>query len=383
MVSSPMSTRKMLHLRVVSGTGGGPEKTILNSPRFIKEHGYQAQVVYLCPPDPVIQESLRSRASSLDCPLTIVEDHGAKDLGVVGKLLKICRDQKIELLQTHDYKSNALGLLLRRFHKMHMASMLHGWTDTSGRMPLYIKIDKWCLPWYEQLICVSEDLVQECKNLRVPDHRIQLVHNAIDLKTYSRSLSIHQAKKELGVDSKAGPLIGMVCRLSPEKGINEAIAMVNRLERLGKPSQLWIAGDGPFRGEIEKEISRLGLHKNVRLLGQLADARPFYQAMDLFLLNSIREGLPNVVLEAMALEVPVVATRVAGVPALIRPGQTGWLIEPQDPAMLDNSVLDCLEGTRTNQFVQNARLLIESDFSFDRRMKKVASIYDAMSWKHS
>jgi glycosyltransferase involved in cell wall biosynthesis len=105
--------------------------------------------------------------------------------------------------------------------------------------------------------------------------------------------------------------------------------------------------------------------------------------MDLFLLNSIREGLPNVVLEAMALEVPVVATRVAGVPALIRPGQTGWLIEPQDPAMLDNSVLDCLEGTRTNQFVQNARLLIESDFSFDRRMKKVASIYDAMSWKHS
>jgi glycosyltransferase involved in cell wall biosynthesis len=374
---------KMLHLRVVSGTGGGPEKTILNSPRFIKEHGYQAQVVYLCPPDPVIQESLRFRASKLDCPLTIVEDHGAKDFRVVGKLLKICRDQKIQLLQTHDYKSNALGLLLRRFHKMHMASMLHGWTDTSGRMPLYIKIDKWCLPWYEQLICVSEDLVQECKKLRIPDHRIQLVHNAIDLKTYSRSLSIQQAKKDLSVDLNAGPLIGMVCRLSPEKGINEAIAMVRRFESLGRRLQLWIAGDGPYRGEIEKQIHSMGLQRNVRLLGQLADARPFYQAMDLFLLNSIREGLPNVVLEAMALEVPVVATRVAGVPALIRPGQTGWLIEPQDPAMLDNSVLDCLEGTRTNQFVQSARLLIESDFSFDRRMQRVASIYDAMSWRHS
>jgi len=383
MVSSPVSTRKMLHLRVVSGTGGGPEKTILNSPRFIKEHGYQAQVVYLCPPDPVIQESLRSRASNLDCPLTIVEDHGAKDFRVVGKLLKICRDQKIELLQTHDYKSNALGLLLRRFHKMHMASMLHGWTDTSGRMPLYIKIDKWCLPWYEQLICVSEDLVQECKKLRIPDHRIQLVHNAIDLKTYSRWLSIEQAKRELGVDSNAGPLIGMVCRLSPEKGINEAIAMVRRFESLGRPLQLWIAGDGPYRAEIEKHIHSLGLQRNVRLLGQLADTRPFYQAMDLFLLNSIREGLPNVVLEAMALEVPVVATRVAGVPALIRPGQTGWLIEPQDLATLDNAVLDCLEGTRTDQFVQSARLLIESDFSFDRRMQRVASIYDAMSWRHS
>jgi glycosyltransferase involved in cell wall biosynthesis len=373
----------MLHLRVVSGTGGGPEKTILNSPRFIKEHGYQAQVVYLCPPDPVIQESLRSRASNLDCPLTIVEDHGAKDLGVVGKLLKICRDQKIELLQTHDYKSNALGLLLRRFHKMHMASMLHGWTDTTGRMPLYIKIDKWCLPWYEQLICVSEDLVQECRKLRIPDHRIQLVHNAIDLKTYSRWLSIEQAKRELSVDLNAGPLIGMVCRLSPEKGINEAIAMVRRFESLGRPLQLWIAGDGPFRGEIEKQIHSLGLQRNVRLLGQLADARTFYQSMDLFLLNSIREGLPNVVLEAMALEVPVVATRVAGVPALIRPGQTGWLTEPQDAAILDSAIFDFLGGTRTNQFVQNARHLIESDFSFDRRMQRIASIYDSMTWKHS
>ena len=135
---------------------GGPEKTILNSPRFIKEHGYQTQVVYLCPPDPVIQESLRSRASNLDGPLTIVEDHGVKDFCVVGKTLKICRDQKIELLQTHYYKSNALGLLLRRLHKMHM-------------------------------------------------------------KTYSRSLSIQQAKKELSVDSNAGPLIGMVCRLLIER----------------------------------------------------------------------------------------------------------------------------------------------------------------------
>ena len=378
MVNSPVSTRKMLHLRVVSGTGGGPEKTILNSPRFIKDHGYQAQVVYLCPPDPVIQESLRSRASKLDCPLTIVEDHGAKDFRVVGKLLKICRDQKIELLQTHDYKSNALGLLLRRFHKMHMASMLHGWTDTSGRMPLYIKIDKWCLPWYEQLICVSEDLVEECRRLRVSDRKIELVHNAIDLSAYTRWVGKDQAQRDLGVDVQGGPLIGMVCRLSPEKGILEAIAMVDRFRTMGKPVQLWIAGDGPFRSEIEKEVSRLGLAANIRLLGQLADARDFYQAMDVFLLNSIREGLPNVVLEAMALEVPVIATRVAGVPTLVKPGQTGWLIEPGDTRMLDSAVAECLEGSHTDPQVRGARELIENQFSFDRRMQRIAGIYDSL-----
>jgi glycosyltransferase involved in cell wall biosynthesis len=373
--------RKMMHLRVVAGTGGGPEKTILNSPRFIKQHGYEAQVVYLCPSDPVIQDSLRSRAEKLDCPLTLIEDRGIRDFSVISKLLKFCREQKIELLQAHDYKSNAVGLVLRRLHRMHLVTMLHGWTDMSGRMPLYKRVDQWCLPWYEKLICVSEDLVEECRRLRVSDRKIELVHNAIDLSAYTRWVGKDQAQRDLGVEAHAGPLIGMVCRLSPEKGILEAIAMVDRFRSMGKPVQLWIAGDGPFRSEIEKEISRLGLGANIRLLGQLADARVFYQAMDVFLLNSIREGLPNVVLEAMALEVPVVATRVAGVPTLVKPGQTGWLIEPGETGMLDSAIAECLEGSHTDPQVRSARELIENQFSFDRRMQRIAGIYDSLVWR--
>lgn len=370
--------RKMMHLRVVAGTGGGPEKTILNSPRFIKHHGYDAHVVYLCPPDPVIQESLKSRAASLDCPLTLIEDRGIRDFSVFGKLFKFCRENRIVLFQAHDYKSNAIGILLRRLHRMHLATMLHGWTDMSGRMPLYKRIDQRCLPWYEKLICVSEDLVEECRRLKIPDRKIELVHNAIDLTTYTRWLDRDQAKKDIGLDPNLGPLVGMVCRLSPEKGILEAIAMVDRFRSLGKTIQLWIAGDGAFRPDVEKEISRLNLSANIRLLGQLADARVFYQAMDVFLLNSIREGLPNVVLEAMALEIPVVATRVAGVPSLIRAGLTGWLIEPGDARMLDGAIDEALEAKLALTRVVEARKLIQERFSFDRRIERVAGIYDAL-----
>jgi glycosyltransferase involved in cell wall biosynthesis len=117
------------------------------------------------------------------------------------------------------------------------------------------------------------------------------------------------------------------------------------------------------------------------LLGQLGDTKPFYQAMDLFLLNSIREGLPNVVLEAMALEVPVVATRVAGVPSLIHSGKTGWLIEPTDNAMLDFAIRDCLDSTQTLQQTRGARALIEQQFSFDQRISKVAGIYDSLGFQ--
>jgi glycosyltransferase involved in cell wall biosynthesis len=123
----------------------------------------------------------------------------------------------------------------------------------------------------------------------------------------------------------------------------------------------------------------LGLGECVRLLGQLRDTRTFYQGMDLFVLNSIREGLPNVVLEAMALGVPVIATRIAGIPSLIRPGETGILIEPERSVELHESMRGCLGGAvDTKQLVQGARQLIEREYSFDRRMAKIASIYDAM-----
>ena len=376
-----MVRRRMMHLRVVAGTGGGPEKTILNSPRFIRQHGYDAQAVYLCPPDPIIQASIRSRAEKLDCPLTLIEDRGIRDLSVVGKLLSFCREHRIELLQAHDYKSNALGLLLRRMHRMHLVTMLHGWTDMSGRMPLYKRVDQWCLPWYQQSICVSEDLVEECRKLKIPERKIQLVHNAIDLGAYTRWLSKTQAKAEVGGGQDSDRLVGMVCRLSPEKGILEAIAMVARFRNREIPIQLWIAGDGPYRTEIEKEITRLGLESSVRLLGQLADARPFYQAMDVFLLNSIREGLPNVVLEAMALEVPVVATRIAGVPTLVRPGQTGWLIEPGDESGLDSAIEQSMgDSDLAETYRQRASRMIAEEFSFSKRIERVASIYDGLAW---
>jgi glycosyltransferase involved in cell wall biosynthesis len=370
--------RKMLHLRVVAGTGGGPEKTILNSPRFIRKYGYDAEVVYLASAGEEIARSLKARAQESDCPLTVLEDHGPTDWRIVRQLYGICRDRKIELFQAHDYKSNAIGLVLRRLHRMKMVTMLHGWTDMSGRMPLYKRIDQWCLPWYKTLICVSQDLVEECQRLRIPDARIHLVHNAIDTIQFARSRSVEEAKRELGVPPDAY-LIGTVGRLSPEKGILSFLEVIHRLHQEGRSCMLWIAGDGPQRSEIEGKIASLGLGNSVRLLGQIRDTKGFYEAMDLFVLNSIREGLPNVVLEAMALEVPVVATNIAGIPSLIRPGDTGLLIEPNDSPALFAAIKECMDfRPRCEAFARAARALIESEYSFENRMQRIASIYDSL-----
>lgn len=367
----------MIHLRVVAGTGGGPEKTILNSPRFIKEYGYNAHVVYLAPPSDSIRDSLMERARNAQCPLTVLEDRGPADWRVVRDIIRICERDRVDLIQSHDYKTNAIALLVRRFHRCKLATMLHGWTDMSGRMPIYKRIDQWCLPWFERLICVSEDLVEECRRLGIPERKIRLVPNAIDVREYSRTIDRQEAKKSM--DARTDRLlVGSVGRLSPEKGFLDLIEVVKSLQESGFPIDLWIAGDGPQKGELQQRIETLGLRESVRLLGQLGTeaAKRFYQAMDLFVLNSIREGLPNVLLEAMALEVPVIATRIAGIPTLVRDDVTGRLIAPSAPEELREAIRGFLSDLgKSEGMAAAARAMIESQFSFDARMRKVAGIY--------
>ncbi len=369
---------RVLHLRVAAGTGGGPEKTILNSPRFIKQYGYDALVAYLCPPNDPIADDLRRRADALECELIVIPDRGPFDLSVVARIIWLCKKHRIDILQTHDYKSNALGLLVRCFHRCRLATTLHGWTDMSGRMPIYVRIDRWCLPKYESLICVSPDLGDECRRLGIPDERIHTVPNAIDVQQYKRVVETSDAK--LHLNARPGRyLIGSVGRLSPEKCFLELIETVNKLQKSGVAVDLWIAGDGPQWSVLEEKINALDCKDSIRLLGQISDPRDFYQAMDLFVLNSIREGLPNVILEAMAMETPVIATRIAGIPSLIQSGVTGQLVEPSDQRGLELAIRSSIDDSaRQQRFAKNARSLIESQFSFEVRMKKIAAIYDQL-----
>jgi glycosyltransferase involved in cell wall biosynthesis len=154
------------------------------------------------------------------------------------------------------------------------------------------------------------------------------------------------------------------------------IRAISQLQHQGLPLDLWIAGEGPERERLARQIDTCAEPGSVRLLGQLKDPIPFYQAMDLFALNSIREGLPNVLLEAMAMETPALATRTGGVADLIENGHTGYLIEPADSEQL----LDSLRRATANPeagaaMARRARARIVEDFGFGSRMRKIAAIY--------
>ena len=374
----PSKAPLVLHTRVVRGTGGGPEKTILNSPRFLAPHGYDALCAYMHPPrDPGFEE-LRRRAEQWDAPLVGIEDRGPWDLRVPGRLLGLCRSRRVAIWHGHDYKSNALGLLLRRFWPMKLVSTVHGWGVIEGRTPLYYKIDRLCLRRYQSVICVSDDLLRTCLRAGVPADRCVVVANAIDCDQYARKLPTEEAKRRLGFDP-GRLLVGSVGRLSDEKNFDGLIRAVDRLLGDGHEVDLILVGDGPRRDALHALARDLGRRDRVHLLGYRSDTIELYQAMDAFVLASLREGLPNVVLEAMAMGVPVVATRVAGLPGLIQHDADGLLIDPGDADQLAAALGRLLEdpGLRKRLAAAGHRT-VEQKHSFAARMEKIRKIYDGL-----
>lgn len=366
----------VLHTRVVTGSGGGPEKTILNSPRFLPELGYRAVCAYMRPPRDSRFAALRTKAETANAELLEIDDGGALDFSLVGKFTDVCRRNNVAIWHGHDYKSNLLGVLVRRHWPMKLVTTVHGWVKHTWKTPLYYALDRLALRWYDRVICVSDDLQAASLRSGVPHDRCVLIENAIDTVQFQRRQSVAAAKLKLGLDPQR-KLIGAIGRLSPEKGFDVLIRAVDQIVRTGMAVDLHILGDGDDGPRLAALIKSLGLTHHVKLLGYRAETIPYYEAFDVFALSSYREGLPNVLLEAMALETPVVATAIAGIPKLIADDYDGLLIPAGDVGTLTTALLSVLEDpSLARRLAMAARATIEQRYSFDRRMQKIARVYD-------
>ncbi len=240
----------VLETRVVKGSGGGPDKTILNSPRFLAESGYRTLCAYLHPPGDPGFEQLRQKAQRWQAPLVSIPDRSLWDWKVVPLLLNVCRRERVSLWHGHDYKTNLLGLLLQRFWPMRLVTTVHGWVHHTNRTFIYYAIDRWCLPRYERVLCVSDDLRQRCLECGVSPNRCLLIENAIDTDEFQRRRTTAQAKRELGLQCDR-VVIGAVGRLCLPGGAGRLAG----LPRPRPPGRLpgrhppLLRGDGHVRPE--------------------------------------------------------------------------------------------------------------------------------------
>ncbi len=371
------SVASVLHVRVMAGTGGGPEKTILRSPRYGDADRYQLAAAYIHPTGDFGIESVRLQAEQLDCPLHTVAESGPCDPRTVWGLYQLCRRLNVSIWHGHDYKSNLIGLLLRRFRPMKLVNTVHLWTEETRRLMLYRKVDEWCLPRYDHTIAVSEPLADRCREIGVDDRALTYVPNAIEPDVFRPMQTCNETRRELGLPVDA-TIIGVVGRLSVQKGLDRFLPVVAKLTERVPNLQLLLVGDGPQREPLTRLVEQLELGDVVRFVGWQRDARPWYEAMDLMVLPSIREGLPNAVLEAMAMGTATATTDVGGVRDLVDSGRCGLLLDENRDAWVEPLAELLHDESRRRRMASAARRRIEQRFAFAHRMQRITRIYDAL-----
>ena len=368
----------VLDTRIVTGSGGGPEKTILNSPRFLEGSRYRGLACYLrSPQDPGFAE-LRRRAKEKDCPLIEIDDKRPLDFVALKALAEVCRIHNVRIWHGHDYKTNLFGVLLRPRLKFRLVTTVHGWVTRTSRTPFYYAIDRWTLPRHDQVIAVSDDLFEQCKRSGVAADRLHLIENAIDSDEFRRTCPPAMALSRTGMPP-GRLVIGAVGRLREEKGFDLLISAVSHLLREGHDLELWIAGEGPELQRLTAQAHSTGYDARIRFLGFQASPRELFEAFDIFCLSSRREGLPNVVLEAMAMEVPVVATRSGGIEKFGRDGEDMLIVPVGREEPLKEAIRSLIYNVRMRAaLARTARRRIEDEYSFRQRMNRVVEVYDRL-----
>jgi len=266
-----------------------------------------------------------------------------------------------------------LPWLMRRLLPVRWVGMTHGWTDENARIRLYNRLEKRLLRSADHVVSVSPALAETMRRLR-GDRPVSLVLNAVDATMLQGEGRATEIRRHCLSGIGDGVLLGSFGRLSPEKGHRYLLEAMARLK--GLPVALVIVGDGQERASLETLAAALEIEDRVHFAGQRQNMRDYYEAIDLFVLPSLSEGLPFVALEAMALERPVVASRVGALPEVIDEGVNGWLVPRGQPDLLAATVASLLKDRgRLRASGRRAREMLYPRFSPKRQADEMIGIY--------
>jgi glycosyltransferase involved in cell wall biosynthesis len=369
----------VLEFRCAEGAGGGPEKTILLGAARADGRRHAVTVCYVRNEGDAAYD-IDVRAARLGVDYVEVRQRGPFDLRVLAAVRRLVRERGIQIVHAHDYKTDLLALVLARQVGVIPLATAHGWTGHTRRERwLYYPLDRRLLARFPRLIAVSGQIRDELVRAGAAPDQVQIILNGIDHIAFRRDPGRrHSARDRLGL-ADGEWAIGAVGRLAPQKRFDILLEAFARLRQVHPQARLLVAGEGELRGDLTDAARWLGLADVCRFLGHVADIRAFHDGLDALAQSSDYEGTPNAVLEAMALETPVVATDVGGTAELIAHGVHGLLVPRRDPGALAAALEKTLADRPAAALrAAAARTRVEAELSFAARMRAVEGIYDEL-----
>lgn len=284
-----------------------------------------------------------------------------------------------DVLCCHGYKANLLGRIAARRCKIPAVAVARGWTGEGMKVRFYERLDRFHLRWMDHVVCVSEAQAVKVRRAGVRPDRMSVIYNAIDPSRFHESDTRYRAKLLRYFRQPRTHLIGAAGRLSPEKGFEVLVSAAERVLREHPSAGFVLFGEGNEKARLQQQINAAGLSHAFVLGGFRADLDRFLPHFDLLVLPSYTEGLPNVVLEAFAAGVPVVASAVGGTPEVVEEGVSGHLVAAGDAEELADRIGGLLtEPDRMPEMGRKGRLHVVEKFGFATQARLYRELFEQL-----
>jgi len=365
-----MSRRNSLLFLTTGLAYGGAETQVVRLATRLKLRGWEVSVVSLMPPKAYVED--------LEAAGIPVFSLGIRrklpDPRPVLRLARIIRKWQPDVVHSHMVHANLLARIVRPLAPFPILVCTAHSIDEGGRLRevLYRLTDLFC----DLTTQVSQAGLERYVHVgAVPRHKIRYIPNGVDTERFKPNLEDRlKVRKELGVDGFVWLAVG---RFDPQKDYPNMVQAFARVVHKHSNAILLIVGDGPLRETMENMARELGAEKYVKFLGIRRDIPQLMNAADAYVMSSSWEGMPNVLLEASATGLPIVATDVGGNREVVLDGITGFLVPPRNPEALAEAMLRMMDlpEEKRREMGKAARKHVEDNFSLNRVVDMWEALY--------
>ncbi len=360
---------------VTAGEFGGAPLHVLQLMKYMAKQGHEVGLV--AAPEPRLMEGAKALGVKVfPNPHFVRPIKPWKDLRALWRVFKAIRQFKPDLVSAHSTKAGFAARFSCAILGVPVIFTAHGWAFTEGKSPLarYLlaSAERLASKVTNEIICVSEHDKELALRFRVaPEQKLTVIHNGMEPNVYLNA-SGSKVRSELGL-KESEILITMVARFVPQKDYETLLQAIRCLQK--GDFKVAFVGGGEREVVVRAKARELNLD-NVIFLGERRDVPQILTASDIFVLASNWEGLPRSIIEAMMAGLPVVATKVGGVPELVEDGITGFLVPPKDPEALAQALQKLIDDPELRKRMgQASREKALREFTLDRMLHETERVY--------
>jgi L-malate glycosyltransferase len=362
---------RVLALTVGLGLGGAERLLLLSAPR-LRSLGFDVRVGAFKTGGALVEAFERA-----GIPVVTFGARHRRDLGSLLRLSRYLKAERIDLVHAHLFYANVAARLAGRLASVPVVLTAHHDTDL-WMGPHHRLLERVTAPLSDRILTCSEAVRRfAIERHGLPAGRVVTLANAVDVEAIPSGADARARARTLLGTGPEERLVGTLGRLhEPKKGLRSFLSAAARVAAAEPRARFVLIGDGPARADLERFAASLGLADRVRFTGERADATLLLPGLDLLVQPSLWEGFGLSALEGMAAGLPVVASRVGGVPEVIRDGVDGILVPAGDPVRLAAAMIAILgDPDRAARLGAAGQTRARREFHVDRLVRETASLY--------